>query len=127
MAPGLGDRDRASGGEVAAEVAYPDGSGFVAVDVTVMSISQCGSGRFCRWTSPSYAGSFKCVTGSGVTKTLGSSVKSFWNNLSQDARLYNNSGSASTCYAAGTKKASLTTAYQTPAKVYLSPGTSCWA
>ena len=107
------------------EVADADGTGFVAIEVGTMSVSQCGSGRFCTWSSPSYTGSFTYTTGTNVTRTLGRSVKSFWNNRSQAARLYNNAGSASTCYAAGTKKSSLAVAYQTPAKVYLSAGTAC--
>lgn len=107
------------------EVVYPDGSGFVSVDVGVYSISQCGSNRFCMWTSTNYSGSFTYVTGSGVTKTLTGTVKSFWNNRTKAARLYSTSGTSSTCYGAGVKKASLPVSYHSPAKVYLSSGTSC--
>lgn len=102
------------------EVVYPDGSGYVSLDVGEFSITQCSGGKFCMWTSANYSGSFTYVTGSGVTKTLTGTVKSFWNNRgSKAARLYNNAGTASTCYAAGAKKASVAIAYQSPAKVYL--------
>ena len=77
------------------------------------------------WSNDNYAGSFKYVTGSGVTKTLTGTTRSFWNNRTKAARLYNNAGSSSTCYSAGTKKATLAAAYQAPSKVYLSSGTSC--
>ncbi|RNL60585.1 hypothetical protein EFK50_19920 [Nocardioides marmoriginsengisoli] len=107
------------------EVVYPDGSGFVAVPADTMSLSECSSGRFCMWTSASYTGSFSYVTGSGVTKPLSTTVKSFWNNRGQAARLYNNAATSSTCYAAGDKKSSLTVGYQQPAKVQLSAGASC--
>lgn len=107
------------------EVLYPDGSGFVAVDVGVTSIGQCSSNKFCMWSNANYAGSFKYVTGSGVTKKLSGTTKSFWNNRSKAARLYNNAGTSSTCHSAGVKKASLAIAYQAPAKVTLSSGTSC--
>lgn len=107
------------------EVVYPDGSGFVSVDVGVYSISQCASNRFCMWTSTNYSGSFTYVTGSGVTKTLTGTVKSFWNNRTKAARLYSTSGTSSTCYGAGVQKASLPVSYHSPAKVYLSSGTSC--
>ena len=107
------------------EVAYPDGSGFVAVPAGTLSLSQCSSGEFCMWTSASYTGSFTYVTGDGVTRTLSGTVKSFWNDRSPAAALYNDAGPSSTCYSAGTMKSSLSTSYQSPAKVYLSAGSSC--
>lgn len=107
------------------EVAYPDGSGFVASDAGTLSLGECASGRFCMWTSASYTGSFTYVTGTGLTKPLAQTVKSFWNNRSQAARLYDNAGTSSTCYGAGIKKSSLVVSYQSPAKVYLSSGASC--
>ena len=107
------------------EVVYPDGSGFVDIEVGVYSLSQCASNRFCMWSSTNYTGAFTYVTGSGVTKALTGTVKSLWNNRTKAARLYNNAGKASTCYAAGAKKASVAVGYQAPAKVYLSSTTSC--
>jgi hypothetical protein len=107
------------------EVAYPDGSGFVASDVGTMSLSECSSGRFCMWSSTSYTGSFTYVSGTAVTKPLTQTVKSFWNNRSQAARLYDNAGTSSTCYGAGVMKSSLVVSYQSPAKVYLSAGSTC--
>lgn len=115
------------GGEIVGgnEVVYPDGSGFVALKAGTYALSQCTSDKFCMWTNASYTGSFTYVTGSGVTKTLSGTVKSFWNNRTKAARLYNNAGTSSTCYAAGIKVASVSSSYQSPAKVYLSSGTSC--
>lgn len=115
------------GGELTSgnEVSYPDGSGFVAGDVGTMSLSECSSGRFCMWSSTSYTGSFTYVSGTAVTKPLTQTVKSFWNNRSQAARLYDNAGSSSTCYGAGVMKSSLVVSYQSPAKVYLSAGSTC--
>ena len=119
------------------EVVYPDGSGFVAAAGSglisvgggggnvLYSTSQCGSSQFCMWSNENYAGSYVYVTGSGVTKALTGKVKSFWNNRAHAARLYNNSGTASTCYAAGAKKAAVDVGYQTASKVYLSSGTTC--
>jgi hypothetical protein len=93
--------------------------------VSVESISQCRSGQFCTWSSSDYYGTFSYVTGSGVTKTLGRTVNSFWNNRTKAARLYNNTGTSYTCYAAGAKRASLSLSYQRPAKLYLSSSTAC--
>ena len=107
------------------EVVYPDGSGFVASDASTMSLSECSSGRFCMWASASYTGSFTYVTGTAVTKPLTQTVKSFWNNRSQAARLYDNAGTSSTCYGAGVMKSALAVSYQSPAKVFLSSGASC--
>ena len=107
------------------EVHYPDGSGFVAVESGVTSISQCSSNQFCMWSSTNYAGSFTYVTGSGVTRSLNGTVRSIWNNRSKRAFLYNNVGTSSTCYGSGAKDASLTSAYQYPTKVYLSSGSAC--
>lgn len=94
-------------------------------DAAGISLAECSSGRFCMWSSASYTGSFTYVTGTGATKTLTQTVKSFWNNRSQAVRLYDNAGTASTCYEPGVKKSSLAVAYQSPAKVYLSSGASC--
>ena len=107
------------------EVAYADGSGFVAVDAGTLSLSECSSGRFCMWSSASYTGSFTYVTGTAVTKPLTQTVKSFWNNRAQAARLYDNAGTASTCYGAGVMKSAVAVSYQSPAKVFLSSGASC--
>lgn len=99
--------------------------GPVPLPVSVESISQCQSGQFCTWSSSDYYGTFSYVTGSGVTRTLGRTVNSFWNNRTKAARLYNNTGTSYTCYAAGAKRASLSSSYQRPAKAYLSSSTSC--
>lgn len=107
------------------EVSYPDGSGFVAMDVGVFSLSQCTSGRFCMWSATNYTGSYTYVTGSGVTRTLSGTVSSLWNNRSTAARLFNGAGTSSLCYPAGTKQASVPTAYRSPSKVFLSSSTSC--
>jgi len=107
------------------EVVYPDGSGFVAGDIGTKSLGECASGRFCMWSSASYTGSFTYVTGSGVTKPLTQTVRSFWNNRSQAARLYDNAGTSSTCYGAGVKKSAVAVSYQSPAKVLLASGASC--
>lgn len=115
------------GGVVVTEnhVRYVDGSGFVGVEVGSFSLSQCSASKLCMWSSANYTGSFTYVSGSGTTKTLTTTVRSFWNNRPQAARLYNNAGTSSTCYAPGGKVASVAVAYQTPAKVYLSSGVSC--
>ena len=89
------------------------------------AVSQCPSNQFCMWNKSDYQGTVSSSSGAGVTKNLGTTVKSFWNNRSKAVRLYNTAGSASTCYAAGVKKGSLSTAYQKPAKVTLLSGTSC--
>lgn len=107
------------------QVAYSDGSGFVAVTDGTDSLSQCGSSQFCMWTAASYTGSFSYVTGNGVSRTLSGTVKSFYNNRSYSAALYNNAGTASTCYAAGAMRSSLSTSYQSPAKVYLYASNPC--
>lgn len=107
------------------EVEYPDGSGFVASDTGTLSVSECSSGRFCMWSSTSYTGSFTYVSGTAVTRPLTQTVKSFWNNRSQAARLYDNAGTSSTCHGAGTMKSSLAVSYQSPAKVHLSAGSTC--
>ena len=89
------------------------------------SVSQCQSSQFCLWSSSNYAGTFTYTTGSGVTRTLGYTVNSVWNNRTKAARLYNNSGTSYTCLAAGTKKSVLSSSYQRPAKVTLSSTASC--
>lgn len=107
------------------EVTYPDGSGFVAVEAGTYALSQCGSGQFCMWTATNYTGSFTYVTGSGVDRTLSGRVLSLWNNRNSAARLFNGAGTSSLCYTAGTKQASVPTAYRSPSKVFLSSSTSC--
>lgn len=103
-------------------IVRPDGEVFVAVDAEVYSLSQCSSGRFCLWSLTNYTGSFRYKTGSGVTHNLTGTIKSIWNNRTKVARLYSNTGTSSTCYAAGGKNASLSAAYQAASKVYLSSG-----
>ncbi len=119
--------DAHPGGVLVSEnhVALPDGSGFVGVQAGSFALSQCTASKFCMWSSANYSGSFTYVSGSGTTKTLTATVKSFWNNRSQAARLYNNAGTSSMCYSAGAQVASVAAAYQTPAKVYLSSGPTC--
>lgn len=88
-------------------------------------ISQCQSGQFCMWSDTNYYGSFTYVTGSGVTRTIARTVNSVWNNRTKAARLYNNTGSAYTCLAAGARKSALAASYQRPAKVYLASRSTC--
>lgn len=85
-----------SGVVAGAAISYPDGSVFVAVAVGERSISQCQAGQFCGWASANYTGSFHATSGTGVTKTLTWSAKSYRNNRTQAARLYNSGGTAST-------------------------------
>ncbi|MDR0431750.1 MAG: peptidase inhibitor family I36 protein [Bifidobacteriaceae bacterium] len=96
-----------------------------AGDVPAKATTGCPSGAFCMWTGSGYSGAMSYRTGSGLTHSIGESVGSFWNNRSGAARLYSNGGTSSTCHPAGAKKASLTSAYGNPAKVYLSASTSC--
>lgn len=72
-----------------------------------------------------YSGSFTYVSGTTVTRTIGHTVKSFWNNRSYSARLYNNTGTSSVCYPVGDRRATLDLTYQVPSKVYLSGSSSC--
>ena len=89
------------------------------------SVSQCQSSQFCLWSSSNYAGTFTYTTGSGVTRTLGYTVNSVWNNRTKAARLYNNSGSSYMCLLPGVKKSVLSSSYQRPAKVALRSATYC--
>lgn len=102
-----------------------DGTVFVAVDSDVYSLSQCTSGRFCLWARTNFTGSFQSKSGSGVTRNLSGTTKSAWNNRGKAARLYNNTESASTCYAPGDQDSSLSSSYQAASKVYLASGSSC--
>jgi hypothetical protein len=98
---------------------------FVAVDAGTYSLSQCSSGQFCIWSSTSYTGSFIYKTGQDVTRTIETSVGSFYNHRAHAARLYSNTGASSTCYDAQVKKASVSASYNAAEKVYLSDTTSC--
>lgn len=89
-----------------------------------LSLSQCSAPRFCLWSSTNYTGSFASVIGTG-THPLSVSARSVWNNRSGVARLYNNSGTASICYAPGAMQSSLPSAYHSPSKVVLSISSSC--
>ncbi|MFT4009370.1 MAG: peptidase inhibitor family I36 protein [Nocardioidaceae bacterium] len=104
------------------EIYRPDGTVFVAVDAGTLSLSQCTSGRWCMWEQASYQGSFSYRTGSGVTYALSGTVHSVYNNRSNGARLFSNSGASSTCYDAGDKSASLAASYQSAEKVRLLAG-----
>ncbi|MFT4009944.1 MAG: peptidase inhibitor family I36 protein [Nocardioidaceae bacterium] len=103
---------------------YPDGTGFVAIEVGVQSVSDCDSGWFCTWTAANYTGSFTYKSGSG-SKQLSLAVRSFWNHRSTIARLYNNAGSASTCYENGVKKATVAVSYQNADSVTLGSAVNC--
>jgi hypothetical protein len=118
--------ERSDDGVVAGnKIYYPDGSVFVAVDVSTMSLGQCSSGQFCIWTQPSYQGSFIYKTGTGVTRYISGTVGSFWNNRSYTARLYSNTGNSSTCYENGYMRSSVSSGYNSASKVYLSGSTNC--
>lgn len=117
--------EREPGGRVVGNrVYYPDRV-FVAVDVGTYSLSQCGSGQFCIWSYTGYTGSFIYKTGQDVTRTIETSVGSFYNNRARAARLYSNTGSASICYAAQAMNSSVSASYNAAEKVYLSGTTSC--
>ncbi len=106
-------------------ILYPDGTTFVAVEAGELSISQCPAGQFCGWANASYTGSFHATSGTGVTRTLTWSAKSYRNNRSQAARLYGSGGTVSTCFAPGEARATIGSSYHTPAKVVLSATMSC--
>lgn len=107
------------------EIHYADGDVFVAVEMGVYSLSQCGSGKFCGWALSNYTGSFYSTSGSGVTKNLSWNARSYSNNRSQGARLYNSSGSASVCFSPGQDRPTIASAYYNPSKVKLSSTSSC--
>lgn len=117
---------RQPGGTVVGnEVRYRDGTAFVAVEAGVLSLSQCTSGRFCGWSSSNYTGSFVYTTGSSDTRSLSWTARSYSNNRSQGARLYNSTSSASTCFTPGQSRATIGSSYYNPAKVFLSSSSSC--
>lgn len=88
------------------------------------SLSQCSSGRFCGWSSPNYFGSFYSASGSG-TISLSWTPRSYSNNRSGIARLYNAGGTASLCFTPGQDRATVVASYYTPSKVSLASGTTC--
>lgn len=106
-------------------IRYPDGTVFVAVDDHAMSLAQCSGGQFCLWSSSGFQGSFTYKTGTYVTRNISGAVGSFWNNRSGVARLYSNTGTASTCYENGVQRSSVSSSYSSAAKVYLAGGSSC--
>lgn len=106
-------------------IVYDDDLIFVAVEVGVMSASQCASGKFCGWALANYSGSFFSTSGSGVTKSLSWSARSYRNHRPKAARLYNNAGTGSTCFGANTSRPTISSLYYSPAKVYLSSTTGC--
>lgn len=107
------------------KIYYPGETVFVAMEAGVLSLSNCPSNYFCLWQNANYTGTFITRSGSGVTHNLSGSFNSGWNNRTRIARLYNSTGSAYTCFAAGAKRSTLATAYKTPDKVYLASATSC--
>lgn len=114
------------GGTVVGNVIYyQDDLAFVAVEAGVMSLSQCTSGKFCGWQLEDYRGSFYWKSGSGVTRNLNWSARSYSNNRANAARLYNTGATASTCFGAHTNRRTIGTSYHSPDKVYLSSTTSC--
>jgi hypothetical protein len=102
---------------------YADGTVEIDVPVGTFSLGECDSGQFCVWNQANYTGPLRYKTGSGA-KALGGTVGSFWNDRSAAARLYSNTGKSSTCYAAGAKKASVTSGYSSASQVTLLAG-SC--
>jgi hypothetical protein len=118
-------QEKTPGRVVGNRIYYPDGEVFVAVDAGTLSIGQCSSGQLCLWSFSNYSGSFSYKTGSGVTRTISTSVGSFYNNRSNAARLYSNTGASSVCYGPGAQLASVSSSYNSPAKVYLSATSSC--
>ncbi len=120
------ESERVPGGVVEGDrIVYPDGSYFVAVEVGTLSISQCDSGYFCGWAQSNYSGSFFAVSGSAVTKHLSWSTRSYRNRRSTTAKLFNNAGTASTCFAPNESRATIGSGYYTPAKVRLTVNASC--
>lgn len=118
--------ERRPGGTVKANtITYRDGTVFVAVRANEVSVDQCRSGRFCGWQSANYRGSFYYVTGSGVTKSLRWSARSYRNHRTTAARLYASNGTTSTCLPAKRMIASASSPYHKPSKVKLSATSSC--
>lgn len=118
-------RTQPGGTVVGNTIRYEDDLTFVAVEVGVMSASQCASGKFCGWALANYSGSFFSTSGSGVIRSLSWSARSYRNHRSKAARLYNNAGTGSTCFAAETSRPTISSSYYSPAKVHLSSTTSC--
>lgn len=116
--------ERPGGTVVGNEIRYDDGVVFVAVPAETYSLSQCTSGRFCGWASPNYLGSFYSVTGSGAV-SLTWTARSYSNNRSSIARLFNAGGTTSLCFNPGQDRATVATAYHNPSKVNLASGASC--
>ncbi|WP_408898463.1 peptidase inhibitor family I36 protein [Nocardioides sp. R1-1] len=107
------------------EIRYSTGETFVAVEAGTFSLSQCTSGRFCGWAQSNYSGSFYYTTGTGVTKTLSWTARSYSNNRAQGARLYDSTGSSSVCFTPGQDRATIGSSYYSPDKVFLSSTASC--
>lgn len=116
---------RDPGGKVVRNKIYYGHRVFVAVDAGTLSLGQCGSGQFCIWSSTTYTGSFIYKTGQDVTRSIQTTVGSFYNNRGHAARLYSNTGASSICYGANDKKASVSASYNAADKVFLSSTTSC--
>jgi Peptidase inhibitor family I36 len=106
-------------------ILYADGSYFAAVEAGTLSIGQCDSGYFCGWAQSNYTGSFFAVSGAGVTRNLTWSTRSYRNRRTTTAKLFNNSGTASTCFAVNETRATVGSAYHSPAKVRLTTKGSC--
>ncbi|WP_235737450.1 peptidase inhibitor family I36 protein [Nocardioides alcanivorans] len=106
-------------------ILYADGSYFAAVEAGTLSIGQCDSGYFCGWAQSNYTGSFFAVSGSAVTRNLTWSTRSYRNRRSTTAKLFNNGGTTSTCFAANESRATIGSTYHSPAKVRLTAKGSC--
>jgi hypothetical protein len=107
------------------ETYYPDGRVVAWVDAGVMSLSQCPSGRFCVWSSSGHYGTVTYWTGNGVTHSISGTVGSVWNNRTNVARLYSNSGTSPVCYAPGASNSNVSTSYRSASMVNLAASTSC--
>lgn len=116
--------ERPGGTVVGNEIRYDDGVTFVAVLPGTDALSQCGSGRFCGWANANYLGSFYSVSGSG-TLALTWTARSYSNNRSGIAHLYNTSATASLCFTPGQDRTTVAASYYTPSKVSLTSGTGC--
>lgn len=95
--------------------------------ISVMSLSQCGSGYFCVWSQTSYQGTIQRFSTQSQYMSISlSSVRSFYNNRSKRVYIYGDpSGSPSACYGAQAKKASTTSWLTLAEGTYLSTATSC--
>lgn len=120
------EMDRRPGGIVTGnEIHFPSGETFVAVESGTLSLSQCTSGRFCGWAQSNYSGSFYYTSGTGVTRSLSWNARSYSNNRSQAARLYDSTGSSSLCFTPGQDRATVASNYYLPTKVHLLSSTGC--